>query len=161
MKLSQLNEFRSCTAYWLSCCRTDFTVLIKCNKLLSHEPHRDAFPHFPNRMNFGWGGQGWGVTLEFITCHLTSNRRPSRCWITRTDFSPHKNIQVQREQVRGVRNLPARVSLNSKAWDFVFRNYNDRTGGKHPKTHTHKELLFSVKPMHTKKKKKKKDALNL
>ena len=26
------------------CWRTDFTVLIKCNKLFSHEPHRDAFP---------------------------------------------------------------------------------------------------------------------
>lgn len=52
-----------------------------------------------------------------------------------------------------MRNLPARLSLNLKPWDFVFRNYNDRTGGKHPKTHTHKELLFSVKPMHTGKKK--------
>lgn len=70
-----------------------------------------------------------------------------------TDFSPHKNIQVQREQARGMRNLSARSSLNSKAWDFVFRNYNDRPGGKHPKTHTRKGLLFSVKPMHTKKKK--------
>ena len=121
--------------------------------LLSWASQR-CVPHFPNIMSFGWGGRGWGVTLEFITCRLTSNWRLSHCWITQTDFSPHKNIQVQREQARGMRNLSARSSLNSKPWDFVFRNYNDRTGGKHPKTHMHKQLLLSVKPMHTKKKKK-------
>lgn len=145
MKLTQLNEFRSCTTYWLNCCRTDFTVLIKCNKLLSLMSLTGiCSPLPPNIMNFGWGGGDWGLILEFVTWHLTSNLRPPH---SDSFLSPHKTFK-SKENSQGHEESTSQAITKLKALGLCFPQSIMIEMEKNTQNSMYKELLISLKLLH-------------